>query len=245
MLMIISVIMAGGKGERLKSDIEKPLFPLNNKPLIDYVIENLNKSNLIEEIIVAISPNTPNTKKHLIDTYGLLNYEDLIEKTSRDNISINVKSEILLNDDEIELSSSRLDCGIQTKSSYLNTSGDGYVDDLSHILSIFEKKSKDDVLIFINADLPLIQSDMIDEVIGFYLAQDKPALSTVVPVEIFEEYNIDYEYEFEGNVPSGLNILRSENVVQDEVILQVPKVEFAFNINTVETADEFNKFLNK
>ena len=58
--MIISVIMAGGKGERLKSDIEKPLFPLNNKPLIDYVIENLNKSNLIEEIIVAISPNTPN-----------------------------------------------------------------------------------------------------------------------------------------------------------------------------------------
>ena len=184
---------------------------------------------------------TLQTKKHLIDTYGLLDYEDLIEKTSRDNISINEKYEILLNDDEIELSSSGLDCEIQTKFSYLNTSGDGYVDDLSHILSIFEKKSKDDVLIFINADLPLIQSDMIDEVIGFYLAQDKPALSTVVPVEIFEEYNIDYEYEFEGNVPSGLNIL----VVQDEVILQVPKVEFAFNINTVETADEFNKFLNK
>ena len=69
--------------------------------------------------------------------------------------------------------------------------------------------------------------------------------TTVVPVEIFEDYNIDYEYEFEGNVPSGLNILRSENVIQDEVILKVPKVEFAFNINTVEAALEFNRFLKK
>lgn len=237
--------MAGGKGERLKSDIEKPLFPLNNKPLIDYVIDNLKNSNLIEEIIIAVSPNTPNTKKHLIDTHGLMNYDDLIKKTSSQDYYSQNESEIVYSKRGSGNVSSRCKSEIQTKFSYLDTSGEGYVDDLSYILSFFEKKSKEDILIFINADLPLIDSDMIDEVISFYLSQDKPALSTVVPVEIFEEYNIDYEYEFEGKVPSGLNILRSENVIQDEVILQVSKVEFAFNINTMETADEFGNFFNK
>lgn len=237
--------MAGGKGERLKSDIEKPLFPLNNKPLIDYVIDNLKNSNLIEEIIIAVSPNTPNTKKHLIDTHGLMNYDDLIKKTSTEDFYSLNESEIVSSRSGSGNVSPRCKSEIQTKFTYLDTSGEGYVDDLSYILSFFEKKSKDDILIFINADLPLIDSDMIDEVISFYLSQDKPALSTVVPVEIFEEYNIDYEYEFEGNVPSGLNILRSENVIQDEVILQVSKVEFAFNINTIETADEFGNFFNK
>ena len=265
--MIFAIIMAGGKGERLKSDLEKPLFPLNNKPLIDYVIENIKTSNLIEEIIIAVSPNAPNTKKYLIDTYALLNYEHFIKKSPADNQkfkdksdfvssqgccqndSIEDKSEIQNNsiEDKSEIQNNSIEdkIEIQNKFSYLDTLGNGYVEDLSDILSFFEKKSKEDILIFINADLPLISSEMVDDVIRFYLKQDKPALSTVVPVEIFEDYNIDYEYEFEGNVPSGLNILRSENVIQDEVILKVPKVEFAFNINTVEAALEFNRFLKK
>ena len=224
--------MAGGKGERLKSDLEKPLFPLNNKPLIDYVIENIKTSNLIEEIIIAVSPNAPNTKKYLIDTYALLNYEHFIKKSPADNQnfkdksdfvssqgccqnnSIEDKSEIQNNsiEDKIEIQNNSIEdkIEIQNKFSYLDTLGNGYVEDLSDILSFFEKKSKEDILIFINADLPLISSEMVDDVIRFYLKQDKPALSTVVPVEIFEDYNIDYEYEFEGNVPSGLNIFALE-----------------------------------
>ena len=237
--------MAGGKGKRLKSDLEKPLFPLNNKPLIDYVIENIKTSNLIEEIIIAVSPNAPNTKKYLIDTYGLLNYEDLIKKSPADNQNFKDKSDIVSSQGACQKFSIEDKSEIQNKFSYLDTSGNGYVEDLSDILSFLEKKSKEDILIFINADLPLISSEMVDDVIRFYLKQDKPALSTVVPVEICEDYNIDYEYEFDGNVPSGLNILRSENVIQDEVILKVPKVEFAFNINTVEAALEFNRFLKK
>ena len=87
--------MAGGKGERLKSDLEKPLFPLNNKPLIDYVIENIKTSNLIEEIIIAVSPNAPNTKKYLIDTYALLNYEHFIKKSPADNQNFKDKSDFV------------------------------------------------------------------------------------------------------------------------------------------------------
>ena len=41
--MIIALVMAGGKGLRLKSDIEKPLYPLNDKPLMSYVLDNIKE----------------------------------------------------------------------------------------------------------------------------------------------------------------------------------------------------------
>ena len=63
--MIIALVMAGGKGLRLESDIEKPLFPINDKPLITYVLDNIKESKLIEKTVVAVSPNDPNTKKFL------------------------------------------------------------------------------------------------------------------------------------------------------------------------------------
>ena len=65
--MIIALVMAGGKGLRLKSDIEKPLYPLNDKPLMSYVLDNIKESELIEKTVVAVSPNAPNTKEFLIN----------------------------------------------------------------------------------------------------------------------------------------------------------------------------------
>ncbi len=61
--------MAGGKGSRLKLNIEKPLLEINNKKMIDYIIEQLLKSD-IKNIYVAISPNTINTKKYIIKKYS-------------------------------------------------------------------------------------------------------------------------------------------------------------------------------
>ena len=188
--MIIALVMAGGKGLRLKSDIEKPLYPLNDKPLMSYVLDNINESELIEKTVVAVSPNDSDKKDY-----------------------------------------------------YLDTLGKGFVEDLSNILEIFESRSKDDILIFINADLPLVGADILDEILNYYLSQDKPALSVSVPVEIFDEYGINYSYEFNGNVPSGINILRSENVVQDEQLLIISRHELIFNVNTIETAILTNKFL--
>ena len=82
-----------------------------------------------------------------------------------------------------------------------------------------------------------------DEILDHYLSQEKPALSTLVPVEIFEKYGVNYSYEFNGKVPSGINILRSENVVQDEELLIISRYELIFNVNTIETAILTNKFL--
>jgi adenosylcobinamide-phosphate guanylyltransferase len=193
--------MAGGMGTRLEVPEEKPLFKLHDKPLIKYVIDNLKSSRLIDEIVIAVSPNTRKTTEYL-------------------------KS---LNDDFI----------------ILDTSGEDYLKDLSYILDYFEKKSKEDILLFINADLPFISTETIDYVINYYLANDKDALSVIVPVEVFERLGLKYSYEFNGCVPSGLNILRSENIIQDETQLVLEKVELALNINTIPDSEIAEKLYSK
>ena len=193
--------MAGGMGTRLKVPCEKPLFKLHDKPLIKFVLDNLTASKLIDEIIIAVSPNTRETTQYL--------------KSLKGNFKI------------------------------LDTSGEDYLKDLSYILDYFEKKSKDDVLLFINADLPFISTETIDEVLNVYLDSDKDALSVVVPVEIFDDLGLNYSYEFNGCVPSGLNVLRSENIVQDEKQLTLKKVELALNINTILDSKIAEKYYNR
>ncbi len=127
----------------------------------------------------------------------------------------------------------------------LDTSGEDYLKDLSYILDYFEKKSKEDILLFINADLPFISTETIDYVINYYLANDKDALSVIVPVEVFERLGLKYSYEFNGCVPSGLNILRSENIIQDETQLVLEKVELALNINTIPDSEIAEKLYSK
>ena len=199
--MIYAILMAGGMGTRLKVPCEKPLFKLHDKPLIKYVIDNLKSSRLIDQIVIAVSPNTRQTTEYLR--------------------SLNEDYEIL------------------------DTSGDDYLKDLSYILDYFEKRSKEDILVFINADLPFISSQTIDDVITHYLDSDKDALSVLVPVEVFEDLGLEYSYDFDGKVPSGLNILRSENIIQDENQLVLAKVELALNINTIPDSEIAEKLYHE
>ena len=145
-------------GTRLEVPCEKPLFKLCNKPLIKYVIDNLNASKLIDKIIIAVSPHTQETTKYLKSLGG----------------------------------------GFEI----LDTSGDDYLSDLSFILDYFEKKSSNDTLLFINADLPFISTETIDCVLEYYSKSDKDALSTLVPVEIFNGIrynNLIYKFNKKGD----------------------------------------------
>lgn len=195
--MIYSIIMSGGRGTRLKSDIEKPLFKLRNKPLIKYVLDNLKESIFIDKIFVATSHYTPNTKKYL----------------NNENI--------------------------------LDTPGNDYILDLKFILSYFERTSKKDTLLFINADLPFISTKIIDNVISKYFEFNMDSLSVMIPIDIFKKLNLNYSYDFNGLVPSGLNILRSENIVQDEKIYIMHDEELAYNINTLNDLSMADKSFNK
>ena len=191
--------MAGGRGTRLKTPVEKPLFKIHDKPLIKYVLDNLESSKLVEKVIIATSPNTPETSDYIKN----FDYE------------------------------------------ILDTPGVDFLHDLSLILDHFEKKSSSDVLLFINADLPFITGESIDYILETYFEHGKDALSTLIPVSIFNDLNLKDEYEYKGLVPVGVNILRSVNKIQDEYQLVMEKEELAFNINTLQDAGVADKYTFK
>jgi adenosylcobinamide-phosphate guanylyltransferase len=60
--------MAGGSGLRMGGG-EKPIQPLNGKPMIAYVIDALLKSERIGRIHVAVSPKVPGTQAFIAREY--------------------------------------------------------------------------------------------------------------------------------------------------------------------------------
>lgn len=59
-MYISAVVVAAGKGLRLKSRISKPLVRINSKPLLIFSLEVLSKHPLIKEIVVVV--NSANIK---------------------------------------------------------------------------------------------------------------------------------------------------------------------------------------
>jgi adenosylcobinamide-phosphate guanylyltransferase len=60
-LALTALVMAGGKGTRMKLPVEKPLIDVCGKPSILYVLAALKEAKKIDRIIVATSTNTPKT----------------------------------------------------------------------------------------------------------------------------------------------------------------------------------------
>ncbi|MEM3151180.1 MAG: NTP transferase domain-containing protein [Candidatus Bathyarchaeia archaeon] len=58
---LTALIMAGGKGSRMKIKCEKPIIKIMNKPMIKWVIEAVKESKVTSRIIVATSKNTQKT----------------------------------------------------------------------------------------------------------------------------------------------------------------------------------------
>ncbi len=198
--MVIALIMAGGKGTRIKLNCEKPLVKINKKPMIDHVINNIEHSENIKSIYIATSPHTPLTREYLF------------------NKGYNI----------------------------IETPGNGYIRDLNFLLAYFEKKFPEHILLTISSDLPCVDSDLIEYILkeyeNEYKKSSKPAMCVSVPVEVFKKYDLKPSIVLDGRVPSGVNILRSINKIQDEEVLEVPKIELALNINTCQDIKVFEKF---
>jgi len=60
-MYVTALIMAGGRGLRLKPKGEKPLIKICGEPMIKYVIDALKGTSRINRIIVAVSRYTPKT----------------------------------------------------------------------------------------------------------------------------------------------------------------------------------------
>lgn len=59
--------MCGGRGTRLESEREKPLFRIDGEPMVDRVRRALAASD-VDRPFAAVSPNAPETRDHLEDT---------------------------------------------------------------------------------------------------------------------------------------------------------------------------------
>lgn len=58
---ITALVMAGGKGTRMKLPMEKPLISVCGKPSVEYVLAALKEAKKIDRIIVATTNVTPKT----------------------------------------------------------------------------------------------------------------------------------------------------------------------------------------
>jgi len=52
-MYLSAIVVAAGKGVRLRSKVSKPLVKINNKPVIIYSLEILSKCSLIKDIIIV------------------------------------------------------------------------------------------------------------------------------------------------------------------------------------------------
>ncbi|MBR2394360.1 MAG: NTP transferase domain-containing protein, partial [Candidatus Methanomethylophilaceae archaeon] len=60
--------MAGGKGTRMGSNaIEKPMQIVGGKPVVMRVVEAMQGCKNVDNILVSVSSNTPNTERFLQD----------------------------------------------------------------------------------------------------------------------------------------------------------------------------------
>jgi adenosylcobinamide-phosphate guanylyltransferase len=80
--MVTALVMAGGKGTRMKLKEEKPIVQVCGKPVIQYVLSALKGSKKIDRIIVATTCYTPKTTK-LMRQSGI----EVIQTPGKDYVS--------------------------------------------------------------------------------------------------------------------------------------------------------------
>lgn len=117
----------------------------------------------------------------------------------------------------------------------LETPGKNFIFDTKHAV----KKLKLSTVVTISADIPLLTSEVIDEVIECYEQCSKPALAVMVPAEIRERLGLKVDYVFEKRgrslVPAGINVIdgkRTDEAELEEEIFITDKEELAVNVNT-------------
>jgi adenosylcobinamide-phosphate guanylyltransferase len=97
-----------------------------------------------------------------------------------------------------------------------------------------------DPVLIIMADLPLVTSDLIDDIIDIYEGRPEPALSTHTPLGLHSRLGRrpDSLFNYRGQliVPSGINVLDGADIEkeQEDYHLIMERMELAVNVNVAE-----------
>ncbi len=117
----------------------------------------------------------------------------------------------------------------------VDTPGIGFVADM---VCGVEKAGVTKPILIIMADLPLITSDLIDEVVDIYEQRPEPALSTHTPLHLHGRLGRrpDSLFNYQGQliVPVGINVLDGARIKeeQEDFHLVMERMELAVNVNT-------------
>lgn len=82
------ILLAGGVGKRMQSDIPKQFLKVDGKPIIVYTIENFQRNDQIDKIVVVCVKEWINHLRNLITQYSLTKVQWIIEggNTGHDSI---------------------------------------------------------------------------------------------------------------------------------------------------------------
>ncbi|MDL2261026.1 NTP transferase domain-containing protein [Methanimicrococcus sp. OttesenSCG-928-J09] len=100
-------------------------------------------------------------------------------------------------------------------------------------------------------DLPLVRSDVIDEVLAKYETCEEPALSVYVPIALCKKIGIRPDTVFHKNtkliVPTGINILDASDINNEQpdynYIVDDPRL--AMNVNTQEDLEKCRQMIEE
>jgi bifunctional UDP-N-acetylglucosamine pyrophosphorylase/glucosamine-1-phosphate N-acetyltransferase len=70
-----AIVLAAGKGTRMKTDLPKCAYPLLRKPMIAYIVENLKNTELVDETIVVVGHKKEIIKDILNDSVSYANQD--------------------------------------------------------------------------------------------------------------------------------------------------------------------------
>jgi adenosylcobinamide-phosphate guanylyltransferase len=132
--------------------------------------------------------------------------------------------------------------------SVVKTPGKEYVSDMGYAIRTLNLQT----VLAIGADLPLIDSEVIDDIVEHYERCGKPALSVVVSMETKAKLGLGGKYGFELSgkhvVPAGINMIDGRRINEkelDEEIYVSDRKEVATNINTIKELRIAEKLFQK
>ena len=74
------IVVAAGKGTRMKMDIDKQFLLLRDKPILVYALEAISNSKYIEEIVLVTGPDSVDyCKEQIVKKYGLNKVTKIIQ----------------------------------------------------------------------------------------------------------------------------------------------------------------------
>lgn len=77
-MYVTAVVLAAGRGLRLKSKISKPLIKINSRPLIVYSLNTLNNHPYIKDIIVVANRRNAQDLRKTIKRYRINKIKDVV-----------------------------------------------------------------------------------------------------------------------------------------------------------------------